>query len=501
MLRARSSGILLHPSSLPGRFGIGDLGSEAFRFIDFLKQAGQSLWQILPLGPTGYGDSPYSTYSAFAGNPLLVSLELLLEQGDLLPEDLDGQELPQGNIDFGEVHDRKERLLHRAAERFLGRQGDERHQRFDAFCRNHEYWLEDYSLFRVLRRHFGQKHWNLWPEPERLRDPEALQRAREELAQACAYHRYAQFVFFEQWQRLKEYAAQNGISILGDIPIYVAEDSCDVWANPHLYHLDDRGAATEVAGVPPDYFSETGQRWGNPMYRWDRMEQDGFGWWIARLRHNLGLTDALRIDHFRGLESAWSIPADSPTAVDGRWVAVPGDKLLQKVAENLGEIPLVAEDLGVITPEVEKIRDDFGLPGMKILQFAFGSGSDNPYLPHNVERNCLIYTGTHDNNTSLGWWQGLGEQDRAHVASYIGKPSPNMPEDLIRLAMAGVAGLCILPLQDLLGLDGSGRMNTPGKAQGNWCWRYEPGALKPELARRLHEMTAIYGRLPAKSDT
>ena len=492
----RSSGIILHPTSLPGRFGIGSLGAEAFEFVDFLADAGQSVWQILPLGPTGYGDSPYSAFSAFAGNPLLICLERLVETGDLNPEDIEGISLPEGKANYGFVHGFKERLLHQAAHRFQSTASSERRTAFEDFCAHQGYWVNDYSLFRVLRSHFDEKSWNLWPRDIRKREEKTLRNWEGKLDDAIYYHKYAQFIFFEQWFALKDYANSRGIKIFGDIPIFVAFDSADVWANPHLFHLDENGNPTVVAGVPPDYFSATGQRWGNPLYRWDRMAESGFSWWIARFRWNQAQTDLMRIDHFRGFEACWSIPASEETAINGRWTPVPGEKFFRTVVDIMGEIPVIAEDLGMITPEVEELRDRFGFPGMKVLQFAFGSGPDNPYLPHNLERRSVIYTGTHDNTTTPGWWQDLSAEEKEAVRSYLDTDGRDIHWDLIRLAMLSVADLSIFPLQDVLGLGANARMNAPGSSAGNWSWRYLPDALTEELRQRLAGMCHTYGRLP-----
>lgn len=491
----RSSGVLLHPTSLPGRFGIGELGAEAFAFVDFLAAAGQSWWQVLPLGPAGYGNSPYSAFSAFAGNPLMICLERLVEVGDLELADIAGVVMAEGEAFFGFVQGFKERLLRKAARSFSANATTQRRDTFDTFCAEQAHWLNDHAIFQALRRHFKEDSWNKWPEPIRCHTQNALHQWGTELAEAIRYHKYVQFIFFEQWRILKDYANRRDVGIIGDIPIFVAFDSADVWSNPGLFHLDETGQPTVVAGVPPDYFSETGQRWGNPLYRWERMAENGFAWWLDRFRANLALTDLVRIDHFRGFEACWTIEASEPTAIHGRWEKVPGEFLFHRLQQELGnELPLIAEDLGVITPEVEKLRDDFGLPGMKVLQFAFGGDADNPYLPHNLTRDCVVYTGTHDNNTTLGWWNTLFKTERNSVRDYLGHSSREMPWDLIRLAQASVAQLCIIPMQDLLGLGAAARMNTPGKASGNWGWRYRPEELKPETAERLAQLTAVYGR-------
>lgn len=492
----RLSGVLLHPTSLPGPDGIGCLGAQAYDFVDFLAETAQSVWQILPLSPTGYGDSPYSAFSAFAGNPLLISLERLVETGDLDPEDIAGIALPEGEAHFGFVYGHKGRLLHKAARRFFARSDDERRQAYGEFQLQQAYWLNDYALFRALRQHFGEIPWNRWPQEIAQRDPEALRRWGDELGETLLFHKYAQFTFFEQWFALKEYARSRNIRILGDIPIYVAFDSADVWANPDLFYLDEKRNPTLVAGVPPDYFSETGQLWGNPMYRWERMAEQGFSWWLARFRWNLAQADLVRIDHFRGFEACWAVPAKEKTAINGHWMPVPGDAFFQALQRELGPAPIIAEDLGLITPEVEALRDRFEFPGMKVLQFAFGSGPDNPYLPHNLRRQSVVYTGTHDNDTTLGWWNGLSRQEREAVREYLGTSGRDMPWELIRTAMASVADLCIFPLQDLLGLGSEARMNTPGRPGQNWQWRSLPNAITPEIRHRLLALTRLYGRLP-----
>lgn len=493
----RSSGILLHPSSLPGPHGIGDFGSEALRFVDLLSETGQSIWQLLPLGPTGYGDSPYSCFSAFAGNPLLISMEGLVEQGDLDPRDLKKGDCGSDHADFGFAFKWKWPLLKKGARHFAQHASPERRQAYRQFCDHQAYWLNDYALFQGLREQFGNKPWNLWPDDIRHRREEALRHWGEQLAETIDLQKYAQFIFHEQWFALKGYANKKGVRIMGDIPIFIAFDSVDVWANSHLFHLDDEGNPTLVAGVPPDYFSATGQRWGNPLYRWDLMAKDDYSWWKARFRWNLHLTDLVRIDHFRGFESCWAIPAEEETAINGQWVPVPGAELFECLGREFGELPVVAEDLGIITPEVEALRDRFGFPGMKILQFAFGSGANNPYLPHNYTQACVVYTGTHDNNTTLGWWKECTTSEKKSIKHYLGNSTCKMPWELIRLAQASVARLCVFPLQDLLELDGSGRMNRPGQGQGNWDWRCHTTDLDPGKHGHLTELTRDFGRWPA----
>jgi len=488
MTRQRQSGILLHPTALPSPHGCGDLGPEALRFVDFLAAAGQHLWQVLPLNPPGFGNSPYSAYSAFAGDIGMISLERLVEQGDLTRDEI----LPATTAQ--DVRSRKRWLLQRAAGRFAATPFSSRREAFDSFCHRQRDWLEDYALFVALHAHFGHASWQQWPQELRHRSPASLDAWHGRLATEVEAERYAQFVFFEQWSVLTSYARQFGITLFGDIPIFVSYDSADVWRSPEVFQLDGELTPLAVAGVPPDYFSSTGQRWGNPLYRWDRMLHDGFTWWRRRLGWNLELFDLLRIDHFRGLEACWSIPATEPTAIHGHWEAVPGRELLQAVYADHPGAALVAEDLGVITPEVEALRREFQLPGMKILQFAFDSGADNPYLPHNLEAESVVYTGTHDNDTTLGWWQRLDPRGKQRVRDYLGHPCRHMPWDLIRTALASVSKTCIIPLQDLLSLGSEARFNRPGEAVGNWCWRMGESPFDATLAAQLGEMTARYGR-------
>jgi 4-alpha-glucanotransferase len=493
-LTERASGILLHPTALPGPYGIGDLGLTARKFIDLLQEGGQKVWQILPLGPTGYGDSPYSSFSAFAGNPLLISLESLVASGDLSEEEITPPSFSPAVVDFGAVRIFKSDRLRQASDGFSLRATEERRNRFADFCTEEAYWLDDYVLYNAIRRHEGNRPWVEWPPALRDRDPEALLAIRAELRDTVAVENYCQFVFAEQWKDLKAYAAARGVSLFGDLPIFVAEDSADVWAHRHYFQLDKEGRATRVAGVPPDYFSSTGQRWGNPLYNWERLRADGFSWWIDRLRRNLVLYDLIRIDHFRGFAACWSIPASEPTAVHGRWEHVPGQEFFTAATACLGALPVIAEDLGHITPDVEALRDHFGYPGMKILHFAFGGGADNPYLPHNYQRNCVVYSGTHDNDTTVGWWQQLGEEERNAVSRYLGRAVDDPVAELLRLAAASVSRLCIYPLQDLLRLDSAARFNRPGAAEGNWQWRCQEDSLLPSRMEFLRDLTTLYGR-------
>jgi 4-alpha-glucanotransferase len=494
----RASGILLHPTSFPSRFGVGDLGSEAYRFIEFLADSGQSIWQVLPLGPTGYGDSPYQCFSAIAGNPLLISLERLRDQGWLNDEDLDTlPELPQ-QVDFGWVIFSKLPLLQKASAAFRTQASPELQEAFTEFCRDKASWLDDYALFMALKDANNGDSWNTWETGVRLRKPSALNAARQTLAPKIFFHQFLQFQFFQQWSEIKQFANDRGIQILGDLPIYVAHDSAEVWAHPELFRLDEiTGLPELVAGVPPDYFSETGQLWGNPIYNWQRLQEQDFQWWIQRFEAMLDCVDLIRIDHFRGFEAYWAVPQGETTAINGEWVQAPGRTFFKRLREALGELPIVAEDLGLITDEVEELRDEFNFPGMKILQFAFDSDADNPYLPFNYPTNSVVYTGTHDNDTTLGWFNKRSPEAQEHVRQYLGcTSSDGIHWDLIRLAMSSVSDLAIIQLQDLMGLETESRMNSPSQDMGNWSWRYEPGALTSEIRDRLRAMTQIYGRLP-----
>ena len=492
----RSAGILLHPTSLPGPYGIGSLGDEAYRWIDFLEAAGQRLWQVLPLGPTGYGDSPYQSFSAFAGNPYLIDLERLRAEG-LVDEAVltDPPEFPADEVDFGAVIPFKLSILEHVFERFEGRAGATYRDEFKAFERAQEYWLEDFALFMALKESHGGRAWNEWDEEVRLRQESALVGARRELDSAIRRHKVWQFLFYRQWLDVKRYANQRGIAVVGDIPIFVSFDSADTWANPELFHLDEAGNPTVIAGVPPDYFSATGQRWGNPLYRWAKMAERGFDWWIHRFRSSLEFYDLIRVDHFRGFEAFWEIPASEPTAVKGRWVRGPGQPFFDALSQALGDLPIIAEDLGVITPEVERLRDENGLPGMRVLQFAFAGDSSDPYQPHNYHSRTAVYTGTHDNDTTLGWYWSAPEAERDLVRRYLARSDEAIVWELIRLAHSSVADIAVVPLQDVMALGSEARMNTPGQASGNWGWRFQPEQLERWLAPQLREMAALYGRL------
>jgi 4-alpha-glucanotransferase len=507
----RSSGILLHPTSLPGRFGIGDLGDEAYSFVDFLKASGQSLWQVLPLGPTGYGDSPYQCFSAFAGNTLLISPAQLVREGLLTIEDLARTPaFPNDRVDFGNVIKFKNALLRESFNRFRKTSDKSLRDYFEHFSHQASSWLEDYALYRALKDAQGGKAWNEWEPGLTRRDPATLARAREHLREQIDAQKFYQFLFFKQWAALKAYCHEHGVKLVGDIPIFVARDSADVWMNPDQFKLDEAGNPTVVAGVPPDYFSATGQLWGNPIYNWDRMLADGFRWWIERVRATLEIFDIVRIDHFRGFAASWEIPGRDKTAERGAWVSVPGRELFNAIKHSLGDLPIIAEDLGVITPDVEALRDDFGLPGMRILQFAFGGDTLNHDLPHNYIKNCVVYTGTHDNDTTFGWFTSVAgegstrnneqiERERRFCLDYLNSDGREIHWDFIRAVLASVADTAIIPLQDLLGLGNEARMNLPNSTSGNWAWRYKPEALTDEVARRLKKLTELYGR-EQKSD-
>jgi 4-alpha-glucanotransferase len=451
----------------------------------------------MPLGPTGYGDSPYQSFSAFAGNPLLISFDILLREGLLAEQDLaDAPALPDVMVDYGAVIPFKLAVLRRSFDRFKRAASPEQRDTFAAFRAQQRAWLADYALFAALKDAHGGANWNTWDPPIARREPAAVGEWGSRLSAETEYHAYLQWQFFGQWLALKGYANARDIEILGDIPIFAAYDSADVWANREIFALNEEGHAIVVAGVPPDYFSATGQLWGNPLYRWDVLAQTGYSWWVERFRAALTLTDIVRIDHFRGFAAYWEVPAGEATAVNGRWVGGPGAELFDAVGAALGRLPIIAEDLGLITPDVEALRDQLGFPGMKVLQFAFGNGSADPYLPHNYRPSCAVYTGTHDNDTTAGWWQTAAPHERRNVQLYLGRDGSDISWDFIRLALASVAEMAIIPLQDVLGLGSAGRMNTPGRAAGNWSWRYLPGMLSPQITERLRTLTDLYGRAP-----
>ncbi|MEG4343233.1 4-alpha-glucanotransferase [Microcoleus sp. A003_D6] len=502
MLFPRSSGILLHPTSFPSRFGIGDMGIEAYRFIDFLVESDQQYWQVLPLGPTGYGNSPYSCYSAMAGNPLLINPELLRDDQLLSDEDFANlPEFPLDYVDFDRAIALKVPLLKKACENFQAKASPIQQKEFSAFCQSKENWLEDYALFMALKDRFGGVSWNNWEPEIARREPESLEKWRQQLNAEISYYKYLQFEFFRQWTELKRYANLRDIKIIGDIPIYVAHDSADVWSHPEIFCLDEAtGEAALMAGVPPDYFSSTGQLWGNPVYNWEKLQANNFEWWVERFEAIFAYVDVTRIDHFRGFEAYWAVKRGQETAIEGEWIKAPGTALLDLINEKFGNLPIIAEDLGVITPEVEALRDRYEFPGMKILQFAFGAGPGDPFLPFNYDRNCVVYTGTHDNDTTVGWFNQLQNYERDEVLRYLGCIDPQgIHWSLIRMGWISVANLAIVPFQDLLGLGTDARMNFPGKAEGNWGWRYRPEALNWEVRDRFKTMTYISGRAPQKN--
>lgn len=495
--KRRLSGILVHPTCFPSPYGIGDLGQGAYDFIDFLSASGQCLWQVLPLGHTSFGDSPYQSFSAFAGQPLIISPDLLKEDQLLTAEDLsDIPKWKSKDVDYGWVLVYKTTLFQKAYARFLTQKDGPLSKEYESFCTAHQFWLDDYALFMALKDLHKGCSWLEWEEAYRTPTPDFRLELEAELETEIGYYRFLQFLFYRQWNALKAYANEKGIAIIGDIPIFVAADSADVWANKELFLLDSKGFPLRVAGVPPDYFSVTGQLWGNPLYDWDAHKKENYAWWIRRIRHQLTLTDYLRIDHFRGFESYWSVPASEETAVNGMWVKGPGAELFTAIQQALGEdLPILAEDLGVITPEVEALRDRFGFPGMKILQFGFEGMGESDFQPHNfTTANCLCYTGTHDNDTTLGWYRYIQEEPRKKLCKYLNCDGSQISLDMIRLCLGSIARFALFPIQDLLQLDTQARMNTPGVPAGNWTFRYEKEDLTSELSQWLVENTRLYGR-------
>ena len=505
---ARSSGILLHITSLPARFGIGDLGPWAYEFADFLADAGVKLWQVLPLNPTGYGDSPYQCFSAFAGNPMLLSLDRLAEQGLLKASDLAGvPTFPDTLINYGSAIAYKVPLLRRAAQAFFADASRSDRATFDRFCEQSASWLDDYALFMAVKDEHGGIIFTSWDPAIRRRDPQAVREWSTRLSADIQAYKFWQFEFFRQWQPLKTYCQERSIRFMGDIPIYVAHDSADVWSHPDIFYLDANGSPTVISGVPPDYFSATGQLWGNPIYRWDVLAASGYKWWIDRFRASLALFDMVRLDHFRGFEAYWEVPGGETTAINGKWTKGPGEEFLTALQNAFGGLPIVAENLGVITPPVEKLRQQFGLPGMSLLQFAFGTDPQGPsFRPHNYSRDLVAYTGGHDNDTTLGWWNSSVGADSTRTLADIEKEHAfaraylNLENDtqinwaMIRAVFASVADIAIVPLQDVLSLGTEARMNLPGRVSGNWKWRFRPGALTKDLSARLRSLTTLYDR-------
>ena len=496
----------MHPTSFAGEYGIGDLGQAAFRFVDFLVASGQTYWQILPLGPTGFGDSPYQCFSALAGNPLMISPEKLIEDGLVTADDLaDKPDFPSHKVDFGAVYNWKNQLLPLAYEGFHQITSIDFRGKFETFCQENGFWLNDYALYRSVKASQQQKPWYEWPDRLKLREEGALRIAGEKLFEEIQAEKFYQFLFFRQWSAVKEYANRKGVKIIGDIPIFVALDSADVWRNQDKFKLNADGTAKVVAGVPPDYFSKTGQLWGNPIYDWDAMRRDNFDWWISRVRSTLQTVDVVRVDHFRGFAASWEVPGTDKTAENGRWVDVPGKEFFAALQREFGDLPVIAEDLGVITPDVEELRDGSGFPGMRILQFAFGGDAKNHDLPHNYIKNCVAYTGTHDNDTTVGWFlsqAGAGStrdakeirREHDYCLKYLGSDGAEIHWDFIRAVWASVADTAITPMPDLLGLGTEGRMNLPASSSGNWHWRMDKNAITDEITTRLKELTEIYGR-------
>ncbi len=505
----RAAGVLLPVFSLPGRYGIGSLGKAAYDFVDFLRDAGQSYWQILPLGPTSYGDSPYQSFSTYAGNPYFIDIDTLIEAGLLMEGEAASCVTADETaaIDYARIYDTRFGLLRLAWDRF--RENKDKtgviasmRSEFSVFSDENAFWLEDFSLFIAIKAQNDGKSFLLWDKPLRMRDEAALDAVREEAAEEIGFHAFLQYLFYSQYHRLKKYANDKGIRIIGDIPIYVAPDSSDVWAHPELFQLDEDCVPKAVAGCPPDAFSATGQLWGNPLYRWEKHEETGFAWWMKRLKAAFSLCDVLRIDHFRGFESYYSIPYGHETAEFGHWEKGPGFAIFRTLRETLGDVPVIAEDLGFLTPEVLKLVADTGYPGMKVLQFAFDSREESDYLPHNYPRNCVVYTGTHDNDTTNSWFDEIPETDREFACEYLGLQelsSEDTATSLIRAALSSVADTAIVPMQDWLGLGNEARINHPSTLGGNWAWRMKRGALTEELAARIYRMTKIYGRLPKEA--
>ncbi len=515
MLFERASGILLHPTSFPGPYGIGDLGGEAYHFVDFLKRSGQKLWQILPLAPTGYGDSPYAAFSAFAGNPLLVSPDILLHEALLRPEDLqDMPDFPTGRVDYGPLIEWKMGLLRRSYNLF--KEGSDANSTVRSelalFEAEHAGWLDDYALFMAVKAAHGGKSWNEWDEGIALRKPQSMAEWKSKVGDEVGFQKYIQFLFFRQWLSLKGFANEHNIKIVGDIPIFVAYDSADVWSHAELFYLDEKGQTIVVAGVPPDYFSSKGQYWGNPLYKWDVLASTGYQWWVERFRSVFKLYDIVRLDHFRGFAAYWEVPVnEEQTAADGRWVKGPGVPFFKAVRDQLGDQPIIAEDLGVITPDVVEIRETMGFPGMRVLQFAFGAfetDATDPYLPHNFDNNTAVYTGTHDNDTTASWYNSASERERTNAKHYLDidtiedndQTGKLISRKLVRLAFSSVANTAIVPLQDLLGVGSEARMNWPGRSGGNWQWRYNADALSDELCQELRDITILFARYVPPTD-
>ena len=501
MISNRRAGILLHITSLPSKYGIGDLGKNAYKFVDFLEASGQKLWQILPIGPTGYGDSPYSCFSAFAGNHLFISPEQLLEEGILNEDDLKNvPEFSSSKTEYNKVKVYKNKLFKKAFANFTS--GSNRFKdSFDTFCYENAYWLDDYAFYMSLKDCHNDYEWSKWEEGLVKRDISEMKKWSDKLKVEISFHKFIQFIFTQQWMKLKEYANSKNIKIIGDVPIFIAFDSSDLWGNKKLFTIEENGRPVSVAGVPPDYFSATGQLWGNPLYKWKEMEKNNFDWWIKRVRHQLKYIDILRIDHFRGFDAFWEIPGGAPTAEKGRWVKGPGKKLFNALKQQLGDLPIIAEDLGVITKSVNKLRDRFNFPGMNILQFAFGNGMERRFLPHNFKKNSVVYTGTHDNDTTRGYFEKEKNNDNniySHAQEYLNYFGNNITFELIRTAYASVSDTVIIPMQDILNLSTEARMNFPGTLGGNWQWRFTWEQISDNLLLKFKRLTELYERPPVK---
>lgn len=494
----RSSGILLHPTSLPGKYGIGELGKDAFKFVDLLKKYKQKFWQILPLGPTGYGNSPYQCFSAFAGNPLLISIESLLSANLLKENDI--KNIPkkdQNRVDFGSLIPWKWNLLEKAFDTFNTNTKHPYHKKFRLFQKKHHYWLHDYALFMAIKHSLDNKPWNEWPKNLRDREPETLLEWQQKNLQDYLFHTFVQFLFFDQWNALKSYCKRNKVLIIGDIPIFVAMDSADVWANRNLFYLDEEGQPEVIAGVPPDYFSETGQRWGNPLYKWQEHKKHSYNWWKARFKHMIQIVDVVRVDHFRGFEAYWEIQASEETAINGKWIKGPRSDLFDDLRKDIKNLPVIAENLGIITAEVEELRNKYSFPGMYILQFAFDDkyNSTNPYLPHNYSINNVVYTGTHDNDTLVGWFENLKPAKLKLLQDYFMDPLDDIVDVFIRETIKSVALISIIPLQDVLRINNSGRMNFPGQESNNWEWRFDWDLLNESYFKELESYLKLFNRL------
>jgi 4-alpha-glucanotransferase len=497
----RSCGVLVHPTSFPAPYGIGDFGPEARAFIDFLSKTDQTVWQVLPLSPVGYGNSPYASYSAFAGNEYLISPDILHDKGLLTTDEIQESRIPvHTSTEYDRSYDLKDRLLHIASGRFYDQQKSRGEKQFNQFKKENGHWLDDYVLFTVLSKQYDRKSWNKWDPGTAQRDPAVLKKKRKEFETEIRHEIWLQFEFHNQWMELKKYANESGIRIIGDIPIFVDHNSADVWANPEYFAVDGHGNREIVAGVPPDYFSETGQLWGNPVYKWDILKKDGYQWWINRFHQMFHLFDAIRVDHFRGFESSWQVSATEETAVKGNWIKGPGKDLFVTIRKELGEVPIIAEDLGCITPEVNKLRDHFEFPGMKILQFAFGSDAGNSFLPHNYGQNSVVYTGTHDNDTTIGWYKTAPEKEQHFLRIYTRSDCSEPHWELIRLAMLSVSDQAIFPLQDYMNLDTDHRMNIPGTVGNNWEWRYTTTMLNRIDRDRIRDLIQLGNRKVRNSE-